>query len=106
MARAAMSQSFGEIRAAVPLRAFRGIGLEPSRSKVERLPRTKRPAKIGRERQIVARTLRARSVARHHECIDRLDVFIGDLGEMVVWKCRIQLMPFAIDTVAHRADEF
>ena len=106
MAGAAMAKSFGEICAAVPLRALRGVGLEPAGSKVERPPRAERRAEICRERQIVVGTLRPRGVARHHECIDRLDVFIRHLGEVIVRKCRIQHMPFAVDAIMHRADEF
>ena len=72
---------------------------------VERLPRTDRRAKVRGKRERIARILRTHRIARHHERIERLDVLVGNLGEVIVWKGRIQLAPTAVDALVHRASE-
>src|SRR2546425_7074089 len=100
MAGAAMREPFGEIGTAVPLGAARGVGLEDAALEVARLPDADaRP----RQRHGIAPVLLAHRLARHDEGIERGEVLVRQLGEMVVGKRREEMAAFAVDAFAHRA---
>src|SRR5205823_10188017 len=81
MAGAAMCEAFHEIGAAVPLGAARRIGLEDAALEVARLPDADARA---RQRHGIAPVCLSHRLARHDEGIERGDVLVRQLGEMVV----------------------
>src|SRR2546425_1395022 len=102
MASAAMPESFHEIGAAVPLGAARRVGLEDAALEVARLPNADaRP----RQRHGIAPVFLPHRLARHDEGIERGDVLVRQLGEMVVRKRGEEVPAFAVDAFAHRARE-
>src|SRR5438874_6815305 len=93
VAGAAVAEAFDEIRAAVPLRALRRIRLVGATLQVARFPETDaRP----RQRHRIAEVLLVHRLARHHEGIERGDVLVAELGEMIVRECGKEVAPAAI----------
>src|SRR5258706_16454877 len=78
MAGAAMPKPFGEIRAAVPLRAFRGIGTVRPLTKKEGIPAGEERA---RDRHRGWHVLGMHRLARHDERVERAEVVVSEQSE-------------------------
>ena len=39
-------------------------------------------------------------VSRHNKCIQRVNIVIGEMSEMIVGECWIKMMTLAVDTIA------
>src|SRR5207237_5686708 len=100
MAGAAMPEPFHQIGAAVPLGTARGVGLEGAALEVARLPDADARA---RQRHGIAPVLLPHRLARHDEGIERGDILVRQLGEMVVRERREEMPALAVDAFAHRA---
>ena len=105
VARAAVGEAFGQVRTAIPLRASRRLRCKTARSEVERFPGAERSTNVRRKRQRIGAIARAYGVAGHHERIDRFDVVVRDLGEMIVWECGIEIAASPVDAIVHRTNE-
>src|SRR5262249_29947536 len=102
MAGAAMAETFNEVGAVVPLGALRWIRHERRLVEVKRFPDRKRRADIERQTKIIpARRLPDGLNGRHQISIDRVNVGILHLGEMVVGERGIKMSALAVDTVLH-----
>jgi hypothetical protein len=87
-----MAETFDQVAALVPLRALRRIGLERSLVEKKRLPDRQRRADVDGKAEVVgARGLAHRRDRRHQVGIDRVDVGILDLGELVVGERGIEM---------------
>src|SRR2546430_2272267 len=73
MAGAAMAEALDEIRAAVPLRIARRIGLEDARLEIARLPYADQGAHIEGKDELVPAVLGAHRIARHDVSGQRAD---------------------------------
>ena len=100
MTGAAMPESLHQIGAAIPLGAARGVGPEDAALEIAGLPEADARA---RQRHGVAPVLLLHRLARHDEGIERGDVLVRQLGEMVVRERREEMPAFAVDAFAHRA---
>src|SRR6202041_1435582 len=103
MARATMGQTVDEISASVPLRTLRAVGLVGPAFQEKQLPAGDGETLIERKREIVGRSGVANGGPRHQERIKRAVVLVVDVGEMVVGKGRVEMLPGAVDTLAHGA---
>src|SRR5262249_4575202 len=102
MAGAAVAETFDKISAFVPLGVLRWIRPERALVEEQRFPDCKGRTDVERKAEIVATH---RLTDRRNGCqeisIDRIDVGIVDLREMVVGKRWIKVITFAIDTILH-----
>jgi hypothetical protein len=58
---------------------------------------------VEREGKLVFAPRRADGLPRHQESIECPVILIADIGEVVVWECRIKVLAFTIDARAHCA---
>src|SRR3982751_211033 len=100
VARPAVSESLDEIRAAIPLRVVAGIGPIDAGLQVARFPEAEERA---RNRHRVPAVLLLHGLARHDEGVERRDILVRRLREMVIRKSGIEMTPAPIDAFAHRA---
>ena len=103
VAGAAMRQPFDQIGTAVPFGALFGIGLIGVVTKEKQFPPSNGGPLVERERKLVFARRRADGLPRHQEGIECPVILIADIGEVVVWECRIKVLAFTIDAGAHRA---
>ena len=103
VAGAAMRQPFDQIGAAVPFGALAGIGLIGVVTKEKQFPSGNGEPLVEREGKLVFACRRADRLPRHQEGIERPVILVADIGEVVVWECRIKVLAFTIDAGAHRA---
>ncbi len=99
VAGAAVDERLGEIRAAVPLRALRRIGLEGAAIEVLVLPERHREAR--HEHRVGGRRV-AHGLARHDEGVERLEILVPEAREVLVGKHRIVMVSFGVEAFAHR----
>jgi hypothetical protein len=83
MAAAAVGDRLGEIGAAVPLRIPRRIRLIRTRREIDCLPCRLQGADIERERHAIGWRLRFHGRQVHQVRVERADVLVGELGEVV-----------------------
>jgi hypothetical protein len=103
VAGAAMRQPFDQIGPAVPFGALAGIGPIGVATKEKQFPPGNREPLVERERKLVFACRRADGLPRHQERIERPVILVADIGEVVVWECRIKVLAFTVDAGAHRA---
>ncbi len=105
VAGAAMREPLDQIGAAIPFRTF--VRRRPIRSvtQEEQLPTRNEPALIIRERHLVRARRRMHRLAGHQEGIERTVVLVGDVGEMVIGKRRVEMMSVAVHSRTHGAAE-
>src|SRR6185369_17660050 len=102
---AAMSKPVDEVRAAVPLRVACGVWPERAALEVERLPRGDQGADVEWSTQLVGHVLGAHRLARRDVRVQRVDVFVGQAGVVLVRERRVQVASVAVEALAQRADE-
>ena len=100
-----MRQSFDQIGAAIPFRSLRAVRLICPAPQEQQFPARDNKALIERKRQLVRRHRRVHRRAGHQIRIKRIIVLVGDVGEMIIGKGRIKMLPFPVDAGAHRAAE-
>ena len=105
VAGAAMCQSLDQIGAAVPFRAFRAVGTIGAMAQEQQLPARDDDALIERKRQLVVAGRLANRPPRHEIRIERAVVFVGNIGEMIIGKGRIEMPAVAVDARLHGAAE-
>src|SRR5262249_37224230 len=98
MARTAVSKSFDQISATVPISALGGLRLEFIMTQVKQLPARQYGSPVEREWQIVGLGFRRDRRARHQERVERVRIRIVDIDEVVVGKNRIEVMTIAGNT--------
>jgi hypothetical protein len=87
------------------LRAARRIGLECRAPEEQELPGAQKAAQVEREAQRMRLVLGAHRLARHDEGVQRLQVLIAEQREVFVGKRRIEMAPFPVQSLTHRAHE-
>src|SRR5689334_9311894 len=102
VAGAAMAESLHQVRAAIPVGAARAVGLVYAGLEIARFPDADESA---RDRQLVRAVFLAHGLARHEKGVERGDVLVRDLGEMIVRERGIEVLSLAIDAFAHRTAE-
>ncbi len=106
VAGAAVGQRIDQVGAMVPLRRLAGIGFEALVLQVERIPHGHRQADVEGERQgRLRRGLVHRLDAMHEVGVERLGVFIGDLGIGRVGHGRVEVGPVLAYALAQRTAE-
>jgi hypothetical protein len=100
-----MAETLGEIGAAIPFFALRRVGLIRALLQEQHVPGGHQRADVQREDEIVARRRRLDRLACHQIGIERLVVVVGDQGEMIIGKSRIEMRAVAIGAFAHGALE-
>jgi len=101
VARAAMRQPFDQIGAAIPFRALRRVRLVGSVAKKQQLPAGDHKPLVEWKGKLVLAGGRANRLPCHQVGVERLVIRIGDVGEVIVRKCRIEVLPVAIDAGSH-----
>src|SRR5262249_36941759 len=106
MAGAAMAESLDKIGAIVPLRVLRRIRLERGLVEEQRFPDGGRCAGIeGKTKIVPARRFPHGLNSGHQISIDRIDVGILDLGEVVVGESGVEMIALAVDALLHGTTE-
>src|SRR5438093_383683 len=103
VAGATMRQPLDQIGTAVPLGALLRIGLIGVVTKEKQLPSGNGEPLVEREGKLVFACRCADGLPRHQEGIKCPVILVADIGEVVVWKCRIKVLAFTIEAGAHRA---
>ena len=99
-----MRQSLDQIAAAIPFRGLGGVGLAAAwRRNNSFQPAITKRRFNGNDNWLCGR--RADRLPRHQKGIKRVVVLVGDVGEMIIRKGRIEMLAVAIDAGAHRAAE-
>src|SRR5260370_29572849 len=102
MASGAMAETFDQVGTLIPLRALRWIRRDRSLVEKQRLPDRKRGPDVERKAKIVSACGPPHRLdGRHQVGIDRIDIRILDLGEMVIWECGIEMIAHPVDPVLH-----
>ena len=102
VAAAAVSQAVDQIASAVPVCVVGGVGRERSRLEVKGLPDgDRRPG----HQYAVGGRFRTHRIARHEERVNGIDVLVGDMREVVVRKCRIEIATVSVDALMHRSQK-
>jgi hypothetical protein len=94
-------QPFDQIGAAIPFRALRRVRLIGAATKEQQLPAGDDKPLIERKRKLVRAGRRMNGLPCHQVRVERLVIFVGHIGEVIVGKCRIQVLPVAIDSRPH-----
>src|ERR1700680_3291994 len=97
MARAAMCQPFDQVGAAIPFRALRAVRLVSLATKEQQLPARNDKALVEGKGELVGAGGGVNRRPRHQKRIQGAIVFVGDVGEMVVGKSRVEMLPGAIN---------
>ncbi|MNK91188.1 hypothetical protein D3C87_1112750 [compost metagenome] len=105
VARAAVAQSIGQIRAAIPLCGARGVRYVLLVAVEQHVPSSQQRPGVERERQLRFGWARYHRVGGHQVGIERLHVGIADLGKRRVREGRIEPAAIAMDAFAHGALE-
>src|SRR5207248_10009130 len=98
VAGAAVPESLHEVRTAVPFSAAIRHRLISAALEIARLPDTDEGAG---NRHAVGAVFLPHRLARHEEGVERADVLVRGLGEMVVRESGIEIAAIAIDAIAH-----
>src|SRR5271155_2785914 len=100
-----MTQTFGEIGAAIPGLVMRRIRLVWAGLEKQKIPALHHGPHVQRERQLILRRGSAHRLSRHEKGIERLGVVARYQGEMSVGKSRIKKGAAAAHAVAQRTLE-
>ena len=103
VAGATMAEAFRQICAAVPRLAARRIGRETLVVEEQKIPAGKQDALIERKCKPVRLGFGLHRRLRHQIGVDRLDILVGDAGEMIIGECRKEISAIAIDAFMHGA---
>ncbi len=98
-----MPEALGKIRAAIPDLAPFGIGLKRPFVEKEQLPTGKERTKAERKDEVVARRFCDDRFARHQIGVERADILVGHMREVVVGEGWIKVASLTIDAFAHGA---
>src|SRR5712691_1988969 len=105
MASAAVAKPQREIGAAIPLRALLSIGFESARFEKQQLPPRLQVADIERKRDAVRPRRCVNGGSCHEVGVERLNVVVGELSEMVIGEHRKKMPAVARDAFMHGAPE-
>src|SRR3984957_13930498 len=101
----AMSQSLDQIAAAIPFYALAGVFFQEGLAKKQNFPSGDDRAEAEWKRKLICRDNVADRRYAHQERIEGVNIFICRLGEMIIGKCWVELLSFAIDALVHGATE-
>lgn len=102
MASAAVPETVRQISPAIPLGALAGIRLKGAPIEKQDIPAGDETTKVERKNQIVGGSGAANCRSAHQERIDRTNIVIGSMREMIIGESRIKMPAFPIDALAHR----
>ena len=100
-----MAEAFDQIAAPVPLVALSCYRQHGVVVQEQQLPAGQQGSETERRDQAVLRRFLRHRGARHQESVDRVEIGVGDAGEMLVRQGWVQVLAVARDTVPHRAPE-
>ena len=98
-----MRQALDQIGAAIPFRAPGGVGPVAAAMKEQQFPAGDDKTLIERKAELVGAGRGVNRRPRHQIGVERPVVVVGDIGEMIVGKGRIELLAVAVDAIAHGA---
>src|SRR3569833_201786 len=100
-----MAEPFNKIASPVPLSALAGVRLQYVSVQKQKLPSRDDGPEAEWESKLIGRHGITHRRPAHQESVDRTDVRIRRMREMIIGECRVKLPPFPIDAVAHGALE-
>ncbi|CAB5370615.1 unnamed protein product [Rhizophagus irregularis] len=105
VARCAMADPFGEIGTTIPGRILGRDGLIAARLEEQQFPASLQQADVEREGQAIGLVLGAHRRLRHQIGIERRDIGIGQLGEMIIGESGEEMCAVAPHAFMHGAAE-
>ena len=97
MASAAMRQPLDQIGAAIPFRTLRVVRSIRPAAKKQQFPAGDHKSLIERKGKLIFACGRVNRFPCHQAGIERVVILVGNVREVVVGECGIEVLPVAID---------